>query len=138
MAKPPVRPPQLITFSAAILGQVLELARRRLNLKKREVADIVGVSATDYARIEAGQINLSIIQLRTVAMVLRTTPAKIIAALEAGEVDARTKGIKVITGFGKKRDLKRINIKFIDISITPIVPVSGLMLGGIISAAITL
>ncbi len=62
----------------SIIGANIKEARMKSGLTQSEVADKAGISVNHYARIERGEVNLSVETLEAILEVLATKSSKIL------------------------------------------------------------
>ena len=62
------------------IADAIRKRREELSLTQEAVAYESGTSVRNYARIEAGAVNLRVLSLFAIAAVLKTTPAKLLDA----------------------------------------------------------
>lgn len=84
------------TTASAVLGQTLATLRKAKGLNQGYIADKIGVSTSNWSRIEKGESSISVDQLRLVADILDVYPEDIIRAARVGEKEAESKGIRVV------------------------------------------
>jgi transcriptional regulator with XRE-family HTH domain len=66
--------------------------REELELTQETVAYESGTSVRNYARIEAGAVNLRVLSLFQIAAVLKTTPSRLLDAAEESSKGSRRGG----------------------------------------------
>lgn len=132
------------TSSAAILGQTLSMLRKEKGMTQEEMAQAMGISTSSWARIEKGDSDISVLQLRKAADTLGHADVDILGAAKAGEADARAKGLHVIAGAGAGSALVSLLAgaggvaggAALGATAGSAVPVIGTVLGGLVGAAI--
>lgn len=116
---------QLATTYPSILGGVLSELRNQSRMQQKDIATKVGVTQATWSRIESGQTNLTLENLRSVARALDTQPSRILAFAEKAEFEVLNRGVTVLE---KKADLE----------IHPgLALIAGVTLGVIIAVAVT-
>lgn len=80
----PVATDRLKRIAAAIRKR-----REELGLTQEMVAYESGTSVRNYARIEAGTVNLRVLSLYQIAAVLKTTPSRLLEASDDGSRQTR-------------------------------------------------
>lgn len=132
------------TSSAAILGQALSIIRKERGITQEEMANRMGISLSSWARIEKGESDISVIQLRKAADILGYTEIDILSAAKAGEADAQAKGLSVVAGAGAGGALISLLTgaggaaggAALGATAGSAIPVIGTVLGGLVGAAI--
>lgn len=61
-----------------LLGRVIEYRRRQLDLLQEPFASALDVTQSAYSRLEKGQSAMTVTQLRTIATLVRATPARLL------------------------------------------------------------
>ncbi|MCR4378058.1 MAG: helix-turn-helix domain-containing protein [Rhodospirillales bacterium] len=133
--------PTLVTTTGAVLGQTLVVLRKAKNLRQSDLAAAVGVSPSNWSRIEKGEATLSVDQLRIAADFLDTTSEAILGAAREGEIGAVRKGLKVVVGAVGGGALAGSIISgasgaAFGVVAGSAIPVIGTVLGGLIGSAI--
>lgn len=129
--------PTPVTTSAAILGQTLIALRKAKGMTQGEVADNLGMSASNWSRAEKGESSLTVDQLRAVARVLETTPEEILKATEAAELEAANKGLRVVVGTVVGGNVTSVTgAMAVGALAGSVIPVVGTVLGTLIGSAI--
>lgn len=127
-----------VTSTSAILGQTLALIRKENGFTQEEMAKSIGVSLSSWSRIEKGEADISVNDLRRAANYLGVRTTDIILAAEAGESDARAKGVKIIDGAVSSIALASTLTGGIAgiATLGSVIPVVGPLLGGLVGSAI--
>lgn len=121
--------PEAVTTSSAVLGAVLIKLRAQKGLKQSDLAEMVGVGTSTWSRVEKGEAELSIDQLRLTAKALGYNAGQIIEIAEAAEEEAIKSGITL-------RPLGTSAKTLLNVSIATCIPVIGSVLGGVITGAV--
>lgn len=122
--------PEAVTTSSAVLGAVLIKLRALQGLKQSDIAEVVGVGTSTWSRVEKGEGELSIDQLRLAAKALGYTAGQIIEIAEAAELEAIKSGISI-------KPLGTSAKTLLNVSFSSFIPVLGNVLGGVIAGAVT-
>jgi len=122
--------PEAVTTSNAVLGAVLAKLRSLQGLKQIDLAEAVGVGTSTWSRVEKGEGDLSIDQLRLAAKALGSTASQIIEIAEAAEMEAIKSGISM-------KPLGTSAKTLLNVSFSSFIPILGNVLGGVIGGAVT-
>jgi len=122
--------PEAVTTSSAVLGAVLAKLRSLQGLKQIDLAEAVGVGTSTWSRVEKGEGDLSIDQLRLAAKALGSTASQIIEIAEAAEMEAIKSGISM-------KPLGTSAKTLLNVSFSSFIPILGNVLGGVIGGAVT-
>jgi transcriptional regulator with XRE-family HTH domain len=83
------------TTYQAIVGQVIVLRRKDIELSQADLAEKIGTSQSAWSRVEKGLSNLTVEQLTKVATILGVAPNQIIAEADEAKVTLECDGIQV-------------------------------------------
>ena len=81
---------------SALLGRVVKHARSERKIDQLSMATALGVTQSAYSRIESGDTNMNVWQLRTCAEQLGIAPSRLLAEVEAREADLRAQGVAIV------------------------------------------
>ncbi len=87
--------PQGVIPYSAVVGKVVEHHRDHHKLSQHDIALKLSLSQSAYSRLESGQSTFSLPQLRTVAALLQTTSAEIIAEADRYAQQLEARGVRV-------------------------------------------
>jgi len=79
-----------------ILGKVIEHRRKQLGLHQGPLAHALGITQSGYSRLEKGQSSMSVVQLQTVATLLRRGPADLLADTDRFAGELRAQGTDIL------------------------------------------
>lgn len=83
------------TTYQAIVGEVIALHRKELELNQAELAKMIGMSQSAWSRVEKGFSNLTLEQLTKVAAALEIEPSQIISEADTAKKKLEANGISV-------------------------------------------
>lgn len=89
---------QLVASYPQIVGQVIRCLRCTMPLTQAEFSSFLGVSASGWSRVERGDTEINVAQLRQAARILRSTPRLIIDQADEVTRKIESSGVKVIDG----------------------------------------
>ena len=81
---------------SALLGQLIKHNRVAKNADQLAMAAALGISQSAYSRIESGDTNMNVWQLRTCAELLGMTLSQLIAQVEVREHQLSEQGVTVV------------------------------------------
>jgi transcriptional regulator with XRE-family HTH domain len=81
---------------SALLGQLIKHSRVAHNIDQSAMAAALGFSQSAYSRIESGDTNMNVWQLRACAEQLGTTPSRLLAQVEVHERQLAAQGVTVV------------------------------------------
>jgi transcriptional regulator with XRE-family HTH domain len=81
---------------SALLGQLIRHSRIAQNVDQAAMAVALGVSQSAYSRMESGDTNMNVWQLRTCAHQLGTLPSRLIAQVEVHERQLAAQGVTIV------------------------------------------
>jgi len=94
MSTPEVPAPEM-PYSG-LLGQLVKHMRLSKNIDQLAMANAVGVSQSAYSRIESGDTNMSVWQLRMCAQQLGVRPSQLLTQVEVAEQKLFSQGVTVV------------------------------------------
>ena len=123
--------PEFLATYENVVCQVLARLRQESGVTQTAFADMIGVSAATWSRIESGESGVSLDHLKRIAMALGLTPARILEL--ADQLIEATAQLRVVAS--KKEMQSTMSLGGIAAGMASI-PVSGLVLGGLLGVAI--
>lgn len=82
---------------SALLGQLIKHLRIAKSIDQQAMAAALGVSQSAYSRIESGDTNMNVWQLRTCADQLGVAPSRLLAQVEVHERQLSGQGVTVVS-----------------------------------------
>ena len=81
-----------------ILGGVIRERRKLLRKRQEDLAPILSIGPSAWSRLEAGQSNMTVVQLRATARALRTEASQLLRQAEvlAAQIPSASPGVKVV------------------------------------------
>lgn len=124
-----------VTTTGAILGAVLVKLRTEKGINQGDFANVIGISASTWSRIEKGESGLSIEQLRSAAKVFGVTAGFILEIAEAAEKELENSGVHISSTWpSMPKGLDSAVV--MGAAIGTVIPIVGTALGAIIGGAI--
>lgn len=91
----PQSPPPEVPYTA-LLGQVIKAGRVAQRIEQAAMAAHLGLSQSAYSRLESGDTNMSVWQLRACALKLGTTVSAVTRNVEGLEQQLAAQNIKIV------------------------------------------
>lgn len=120
--------PEIVTTKLAVLGLVIVKLREKRSppIMQLELAEMMGVSASSWSRIEKGETQLTASQLRDLAKIFSVSCDRLFELADEEEVILKNSGVNVMTSEEFKKIAKAVSEAGIGVSI-----VGALAAGGV-------
>jgi transcriptional regulator with XRE-family HTH domain len=81
---------------SALIGQVIKKLREGAHIDQGAMAAQLGLSQSAYSRLECGETNMNVWQLRACAAALGQQPAQLLALAQRREMQLQAQGIAIV------------------------------------------
>lgn len=82
---------------SALLGQLIKQLRLSKGIDQLAMAAALGISQSSYSRIESGDTNMNVWQLRGCAEQLGVSPSSLLKRVEVHQVQLQSEGVEIVS-----------------------------------------